>query len=163
MTKLSAPLLRNMYNNVVLLCCGVPGYVTLSYDRRVEAVGWTVSGNSRWKKGCRMPVTIYQTTRCRSQVDKNMHIHLCKNPKSNEVTWPRGNIWHQVGHAICRPVRVITRHWFNTSTEMSSWARLFNSDKFKSLLFIISRLLKPRLTASECSIRLRCFIRVRRN
>jgi len=33
-----------------------------------------------------MAVTIYQTTRCHSQVDNNMHIHLCKNPKSNEVT-----------------------------------------------------------------------------
>lgn len=41
----------------------------------------------------------------------------------------------QVGNAICRPVSVIKRRWFNTSAEMSSWARLLNSDKFKSLLF----------------------------
>jgi len=34
MTKFSAQLFRNMYKNVVLLCCGVLGYDTLFYGRR---------------------------------------------------------------------------------------------------------------------------------
>jgi len=43
MTKFSVQLFRNnMYMNVVLLCSDVLGYDTLSYGRRVQAVGWGV-------------------------------------------------------------------------------------------------------------------------